>query len=76
MTFHQAMAQARRRSRRTQQIVYVVFEAGEYDSASDYDLDTYYLGADPVASVEPDGSDSESRPAPLGPAPGWERGRA
>lgn len=44
MTRDRAIQQAIRRSLRTGEAVYVVRESGEWDSATAYDLDTFYGG--------------------------------
>jgi len=62
MTKTQALHAAKRIARKRSQIVYVVWSsepddpAGEhYHTATEYDLDTFFAGCDPIAAVEPDG---------------------
>jgi len=50
MTESQAHTLAQRRSQRNEDSAYyVVYEGGEWDCASEYVMDTYYAGNQPVA---------------------------
>jgi hypothetical protein len=55
MTRSQAIAKARKMAKKLEDFVFIVFECGEWDVATDHDLDTFWLGAEPVMSVAPDG---------------------
>ena len=44
MTKQQAIAKADRIAKKTGEHRYVVLESGEYETASEFDLDTYFLG--------------------------------
>jgi len=55
MTFNQAYAKAARIARKTQSFRAIVIEDGEYAVASDYDLETFFYGAQVIAYLGPDG---------------------
>lgn len=62
MTKQQAFSAARRIANRKEEMAYVVWSVEDtdqpgqhYQSASEWDLDTFYCGAEIVASVDPDG---------------------
>ena len=55
MTFSQAYSKAARVARKTQSFRAVVIEDGEYAVADDYDLETFFCGAQVVAYLGPDG---------------------
>jgi len=58
MTKQQAMQRARERALKTRQWRHVMLEDREldwYETATDYDLETWYLGDTPVASFDPNG---------------------
>lgn len=55
MTRTQALTAARREARKSKDLYYVVYEAGEYDAVNAFDLDTFYMGARPELCVAPDG---------------------
>jgi hypothetical protein len=44
MTQPQAIAAAKRQAARTGEVRFVVYEAGEYHTASEFDLDTWFAG--------------------------------
>ena len=50
MTEVQAHAAARRRSLVHPHPYYVVYESGEWDCATDYEMDTFYSGNEPIAA--------------------------
>lgn len=54
MTRKQAIAKAARLAKKASEPYFVVFEDG-YHVASDYDLDTYFLGCQPILVVDEDG---------------------
>jgi hypothetical protein len=63
MTRHQATKEAQRLAKRNARIFYVIWSVEDYDDpgqhyhATDDDtLETFYLGCDPLAAYEPDGS--------------------
>ena len=52
MTLNQAIEKARVAAKKYSREYWVIFEADEgYQIASEYDLDTYFLGCSPVAYV-------------------------
>lgn len=55
MTHEQAAAKAARVARRNGKFVAVIFEAGEYDYATENDLGMFWQGAQIVAEFGPDG---------------------
>jgi hypothetical protein len=44
MTREQAIQLARKRAKETDEIRFVVWDCGEYHVASDFDLDTWFVG--------------------------------
>ncbi len=55
MTYKQAEKQARTLARKLGTWVSVVREDGEYETATEYDLCTFFAGADPIVTFGPDG---------------------
>lgn len=55
MSYQSAIAKAKRLAIRKSEWVYVVCESGEYDTATEWDLDSFYLGTEPIVAVGPDG---------------------
>jgi len=55
MTMQQAIKQAQVRALVRGEIVYVVRDGHEYDTATDYDMDTFWAGVQPEYAVEPEG---------------------
>ncbi len=55
MTKVEAINKAKRLARERQDTVYVVFEDG-YHVADGYDLDTFFLGTEPIACIDSTGT--------------------
>ena len=55
MTYSQAIEKAQKRAQRLKQWIYVVWDGDGYETASDWDMETWFLGSDPVATVNPCG---------------------
>ena len=56
MTLEQALRHASKYAKQRRDWRYVVFEDGEYDSCTDFDLDTFYDGNNNIVAVfGPDG---------------------
>ena len=56
MNIQQAIKRAKDNAKKSGDWIYVVkTENGDYDIASEYDLDTFYLGSNPRYAVGPDG---------------------
>lgn len=55
MTKEDAIVKAIGRAMRTKKFVYVVFEDGEYDTATDSEMDSYWFMARVILHVTPDG---------------------
>lgn len=49
----QAFRDAKRHAVKKQETRFVIYEAGEYEHGSEYDLDTFYCGAEVVGEVNP-----------------------
>ncbi len=58
MIKQEAYSEAKKRSKSLSKPYFVVCESGEWDVASSFDLDTFYLGTDPEASFV-DGKEEE-----------------
>lgn len=61
MTFDQALQAAQRRARKVHRWIYVVAEHDEcggrtYETATEYEADTFYDGSPVVATFGPDGT--------------------
>ena len=59
MTFHQALDKASSVARLTNSFRHVLVENSmfsDYEIASDFDLENWFLGSEPLASFGPDGS--------------------
>lgn len=58
MTLNQAIARAKVRSKKHHREYWVVFDGDEgYQVASEYDLDTFFVGCEPVAYVSASGKE-------------------
>ena len=55
MTLDTAIRQAKRQARDEDQILFVVYEDGEYEPALGEDLDGFFFGAPVIATVFPNG---------------------
>ncbi len=54
MNEEQAIKRAKKLAKRDDCIMYVVYEDG-FDYADDYQMDTFYLGCEPIHAVDCDG---------------------
>jgi hypothetical protein len=59
MTYTEAIQKAKRVAKAKAEWRYVVREGSEYDTASEYDLETFFLGCEPVLAIGPDGENEE-----------------
>lgn len=60
MTLEQALRHASKAAKARRDWQYVVYECEEYDSCTDFDLDTYYNGNNNIIAVfGPDGQREE-----------------
>jgi hypothetical protein len=55
MRYEQAIKTAISRAKRRGEEMFVIYEDGEYEVADNYDLETWYLGQDPIGVATPEG---------------------
>ena len=55
VTENQAHQRARNRAKREHRDIWIIYEDGEYLTATDYDLETFFRGAEPKAGYNGEG---------------------